>query len=96
MGVMAARWLERYRKDFSSYEAAAKIAAETIQETFSGVPIAIHSITARAKLPGSAARKIQRKNYGRPRSQMNDVIGARIITSYAQGVEEVVRRLKDR
>ena len=26
---------------------------------------------------------------------MNDVIGARIITSYAQGVEEVVRRLKD-
>jgi ppGpp synthetase/RelA/SpoT-type nucleotidyltranferase len=96
MGVMAANWLERYRKDLGTYRVAAKIAAEAIEETFSGIPIAIHSVTARAKSPGSAARKIERKKYGRPQSQMNDVIGVRIITSYAQGVEEVVRRLKDK
>lgn len=96
MGVVADNWLEGYRKDIDNYKLAAKIAADTLQEVFSGVPIAIHSITARAKIPASAGRKIRDKKYGRPQSQMNDVIGVRIITSYAQGVEEVVRRLKDR
>jgi ppGpp synthetase/RelA/SpoT-type nucleotidyltranferase len=89
-------WLERYRGEIETYQAAAKIAEEIIGDVFAGIPIAIHSVTARAKSPGSAARKIKRKKYASPQSQMNDVVGVRIITSYAQGVEEVVRRLKDR
>lgn len=96
MGPVAEKWLKEYRAAYPLYDEAAKIAASVISETVSGYPIAIHSVNGRAKKPGSATEKLQRKGYGRPKRQMTDIIGVRVITSYAQGVEEVVRRLRDR
>ena len=96
MGPVAEKWLKEYRAKYPLYDEAARIAANVIRETLSGYPIAIHSVNGRAKKPDSAAEKLQRKGYGRPKNQMTDTIGVRVITSYAQGVEEVVRRLRDR
>lgn len=96
MGPVAEKWLTVYRTEYSLYEEAAVIAADAIFEAVSGYSIAIHSVNGRAKSPDSAAEKVHRKNYGRPKSQMTDAIGVRVITSYSQGVEEVLRRLRDK
>jgi putative GTP pyrophosphokinase len=96
MGPVAERWLEGFKVNYSLYREAATIATDEIREALSGFPVALHSVTGRAKKPDSASEKVRRKSYGRPKSQMTDVIGVRVIASYAQGVEEVVSLLRDR
>lgn len=96
MGPVSDKWLSNFRAEHDVYKDAANIAVGEIRETLTGFSIALHSVYGRAKNPDSAAEKIRRKKYGRPKSQMTDAIGVRIITSYAQGVEEVVRRLRDK
>lgn len=96
MGPVAKKWLKSYRASYPLYKEAAALATDEIREALSGFPIAIHSISGRAKKPDSATEKVRRKAYGRPNKQMTDVIGVRVITSYAQGVEDVVRRLRDK
>lgn len=96
MGITADKWLEKYSAKFPIYKTAAKAAEAAVAESLVGLPVSLHSISARAKNPDSAAAKIKRKNYGRPQTQMTDIIGVRIITSYARDVEAVVSRLRDR
>lgn len=96
MGVVADRWLAEYRRTYADYERAAKRAAEAIAEVLSTTPIAIHMIDCRAKEPSSAAQKILDKQYGRPASQMTDVIGVRIITTYQHGVPQAVQRIRSK
>lgn len=96
MGPVAEKWLADFRTNHHLYCEAASIAVDEIRETLVGFPITLHSVYGRAKSADSAAEKVHRKNYGRPKNQMTDVIGIRVITSYAQGVEDVVRRLRDK
>jgi ppGpp synthetase/RelA/SpoT-type nucleotidyltranferase len=96
VGVEAEKWLATYTANYDVYVEAARLAERTIAETLNGYPIAIHSVTGRAKKPMSAAEKVSRKKYGRPRTQLTDTIGVRVITSYSRGVEDVVRRLRDK
>jgi len=95
MGVTAERWLETYSAKYPIYKIVAKAVEGAITDSLAGLPVSLHSISARAKSPDSVAAKIKRKNYGRPQIQMTDIIGVRIITSYSRGVETVASRLKD-
>lgn len=96
MGVVAERWLTSYRSSFPTYSEAAERASHIIGESLISRPIAIHLVTGRAKNPESAANKVRDKSYGRPSIQMTDVIGVRVITTYAHDVSEVVDRLRSK
>jgi len=49
----------------------------------------VHDVDARVKSSISLAQKLRRKKYRRPRQQMNDVIGVRVITYFRDDVERV-------
>lgn len=94
MGPTAEKWLQSFEARQLIYEEAAHLARDLVHEAISTRDVGIHSVTHRVKSVASAREKIERKAYGRPATQMTDVIGLRVITSYRRGVEEVASRLR--
>lgn len=94
MGVNADRWLTRYTSEYDEYEAAAEEVKTQISDALKGQSLNIHLIESRAKAPDSVAEKIERRGYGRPAQQFDDLLGARIITLFDHSVVEVVRKLR--
>jgi len=50
----------------------------------------VHAVTARVKTTQSLRGKLREKKYKRPRSQITDFIGVRVITYYRDDVDKVV------
>lgn len=96
MGIMAERWLERYRQEFKLYELAADEIESQVRQSLDGQTINVHLITARAKSVDSVSEKIQRQSYGRPGNQFDDLLGVRIITLFDHSVVDVVKRIRSR
>jgi len=96
MGVVADRWLVGYTSEYDEYKAAAKEVRTQIADALKGQSLNIHLIEARAKAPDSVAEKIERRRYGRPAQQFDDLLGARIITLFDHSVGDVVTKLRGR
>lgn len=96
MRETAKRWLDAYAVHRPLYEDAATLAAQLIGQSIADMPVFIHSVIGRAKSVESASAKVKEKGYGRPKSQLTDVIGVRVITAYALAVDLVINRLRDR
>lgn len=90
------KFLQRYRNEFSNYEAKAKELERFVGEILQGSNLEIHKVEARPKHPESAHLKLLRKQYTRPEVQLTDKIGVRIITYYSEDVDRVVDLLKPR
>lgn len=95
MGVVAEKWISSYRTDHQVYIDAALEIELQLKEALNGRALGIQLIRARAKDPDSAAEKIVRKSYGRPSSQMTDVLGARVITLTDAAARKASQRIRD-
>ncbi|MBT2586688.1 GTP pyrophosphokinase family protein [Arthrobacter sp. ISL-95] len=96
MGKLSERWLAAYRTNFSDYELAAAEVKSQIEDALRGSALNIHLIEARAKEPDSVAEKVERRGYGRPGQQFDDLIGVRIITLFDHSVGEVAKKIRSR
>jgi ppGpp synthetase/RelA/SpoT-type nucleotidyltranferase len=96
VGVTADRWLVAYTAEYEQYKAAAKEIQGQIADALNGNSLNIHLIEARAKTPDSVAEKIERRGYGRPAIQFDDLLGARVITLFDHSVADTVGKLKAR
>jgi ppGpp synthetase/RelA/SpoT-type nucleotidyltranferase len=91
---MADAWVDAYAKDFINVEAAAREVKQSITETLQGGALNIHLVETRAKSLDSVREKIERKGYGNPARQFDDIIGARVLTLFEHSVPETVERLR--
>lgn len=91
----AAQWLAAYEDLHAEYQAAAEAAKQQILDALAGNPIAIHQVTARAKTLASVRGKLRDKDYDNPESQMTDLLGVRVITTYEHGVAATVNAIRD-
>lgn len=96
MGVQAERWLAQYASEYEIYVRAAGEVRKQIEESLPLTSLSVNFIEARAKDPDSAGEKIQRRRYGQPGRQFDDLIGVRIVTLFDHAVPDIVDRLKGR
>jgi ppGpp synthetase/RelA/SpoT-type nucleotidyltranferase len=96
MGVVAERWIAKYRSNHDLYVKAAAEAKKQVEDALAGQSLNIHLIEARAKDPDSVAEKVERQKYGRPSQRFDDLIGVRIITLFDHSVSDVAKRLRPR
>lgn len=94
LAVIRRRFVDRYRRDFSEYEDMATLAKQLIESLLEGLTPRIHKIEARVKDPNSVNLKLFEKQYGNPARQLTDRVGVRVITHFADDVDEVVGKLK--
>ncbi|TNC16598.1 hypothetical protein FHE66_14565 [Georgenia sp. 311] len=93
-GVQAQRWLENYLTDYPLYCQAAEKARLEVHEALRGYVHGVHTVNARAKHPDSVTEKIDRKKYGRPARQFDDLIGVRVVLLNESSIADTVRRLE--
>lgn len=96
MGPVAEGWLRDYRLNFDAYRDAAKEVKKQLEDALAGRALGVQLIDVRAKEPDSAEEKIARKAYGRPATQMTDIIAARVVTLFDHTVTETVELLRKR
>lgn len=85
---IAATWADNYEETIDDYESAAEAARRAVLDVLRGGSIAIHQVTSRAKLPASVRTKLRSKKYVDPATQMTDLLGVRVITTYEHGVRD--------
>lgn len=88
------KFLREYRREFSEYRLRAEAAENFIKEILRDGHIEIHKIEGRAKDPAAVHLKLLRKRYKRPRLQLTDKVGIRIITYYSDDVDRIVEVLR--
>lgn len=96
MGVRADAWLDKYRREFASYRAAATEIEVQIIDALKGHSLNVQLVETRAKSPDSVAEKIKRRSYGDPARQFDDLLGARVITLFDHSVADAVKKLRGR
>jgi ppGpp synthetase/RelA/SpoT-type nucleotidyltranferase len=96
LSIQAKAFYRQYQTDFPGLEEAAKQLTHFIAEVLRGSNLDLHLVTARAKSAHSVLSKIRRKQYGAPRRQLTDDIGARVVTYYENDVDRVADLLRDR
>lgn len=77
------------------YEEAAGSLRDFLEERLSNENIPFAAVTSRAKSLESVRAKILQKNYKRPRRQMMDLLGARVILYRAADIDETVAYLSN-
>jgi ppGpp synthetase/RelA/SpoT-type nucleotidyltranferase len=95
-GVAARRFVTSYPARLSQLKLAAGQTEALLEELLGPEGFDIHLIEARAKAPASVAAKVLRKKYGSPSRQMTDLVGARVITFYADEVDPIALLLGSR
>lgn len=88
---------QKYRSKFLKYcqenESGMKLLASYYNHEISRLlrqnGVLVHDVDARVKSAISLAQKLRRRKYTRPHRQMNDVIGARVITYFRDDVDKV-------
>jgi putative GTP pyrophosphokinase len=87
-------YLDAYSSHYESYKAAADLGLKEVQKILDTLPFSVHLVTARAKDENSVRRKLRRKRYEKPSTQLTDLIGIRVITYYSDEVDQVADLLK--
>lgn len=83
-----------YREMRPELENAAKHLEEYVAVALQEQRILFHGVTVRAKAVESALRKVQKKKYQDPLSEIMDLLGARVFTYFRSDAEEVERVLR--
>ncbi len=95
---LLARKSDQFLRDYiqrkDDWQEAAKRARGLVEEIVNHSGLAIHGVTARAKGVASLRRKLHKKRYGDPSTDLTDVIGVRVITYYQDDVDRLVGCLK--
>lgn len=85
-----------YVQAFEQYRDFARAGQGYISQALADGGLVPHAVTARAKTPASLLRKLRHKSYGDPASQITDIVGIRVITSYRDEVDRGVEILHHR
>src|SRR2546426_985006 len=88
------RFLRSYEHDYSATCEAAEIARRLVEAAVREIGVFTHLVSSRAKTPDSLRAKLRRKKYTRPKQQVTDTIGIRVITYYRDDVDRVADRLR--
>lgn len=93
-GPMALAFLKRFPSNERGLTAQAQAVNRLLMDLLAGGTTTIHAITSRPKEYASALEKVIRKGYGRPKQQLTDLVGARVVTFYPTDVDRVVALLR--
>ena len=94
MGPVASKWLEGFQTQVDGFADAAELARGEVAEALKASHFAVNAITCRAKSVESTRHKINSQGIGRPSQLLRDLIGVRVITTFASGVDEAAGRLE--
>lgn len=86
------RWYEPLHPEFKRY---AKYLRDRISEFLDKHNFELHAVTARAKDLNSLRHKLFTKPYKKPRVEITDLIGVRVIVYYEADVDLVATRLRE-
>lgn len=86
--------LDWYTNAFPKMESAATEARSVIQTILDDANVETHAVQARAKQIDSLREKLLRKTYTKPKTQITDFIGVRVITYYADSVDRAAELVK--
>jgi ppGpp synthetase/RelA/SpoT-type nucleotidyltranferase len=86
-------FLEQYESDYLKYISISNQLEKLIREIILTTDIPFHLVATRPKTPLSLRLKILEKKYSNPVAQLTDKLGVRVITYYADGVDQVVDKL---
>jgi ppGpp synthetase/RelA/SpoT-type nucleotidyltranferase len=87
-------FMEEYPARFSSLQEAANEACDTIKRILRDTGAFVHVTSGRAKTLDSLRGKFRRKVYKKPKQQLTDLVGVRVITYYRDAVDVVAERLR--
>jgi len=91
----ARSFYDRYVAGYDDLVAAAALVEQQARTTLAPHNFELHLISARAKSPASALKKIRSKGYGDPRWQLTDQIGLRVIVYFENDVDRVAAALRE-
>jgi len=91
---VAREFLYGYSQDLLTFHSCARASEDLIRSVLKPENLAIHQVSARAKALDSMRLKLRRKCYSDPDAQVQDKIGVRVITYYAEDVDRVAEVLK--
>ncbi|MEM9257565.1 MAG: hypothetical protein AAGA91_19170 [Pseudomonadota bacterium] len=89
------KFLEGYEQQYPQFKREAELVRGLVLEIAERSGASVHAVRARAKSPESVRDKLRRKHYDRPESQLTDLIGVRIITTYSDEVDLVASKLRE-
>ncbi len=92
---IAERFLKTFEREKPIYDQASEQAIALINEVLVNSPAVIHAITARPKALPSLRLKLAEKGYWQPKRQLTDLIAARVVTYYKDGVPIVQEALSN-
>ncbi|MBI1894160.1 MAG: RelA/SpoT domain-containing protein [Candidatus Rokubacteria bacterium] len=95
MDSRSRRFIEEYERDLLETRRATAVAGELVRDVLLRREVLFYAVTHRAKTTESVRSKLIEKRYSRPRRQVTDVIGVRIITNHEDEIEAAVRALRD-
>lgn len=87
-------FLDEYERDFPNRKKIAISVENFLEKILSNCNVEIHLIKCRCKSPESVRIKIFEKEYKDPATEMTDVLGARVITYYAEDTDKIVEILR--
>lgn len=87
-------FVEAYAAELSRYVRAAIELEAVVINALKGVGVPIHLVTARAKEIASLRRKVRRKRYQHPATEVTDLIAVRVITYFGHDIDRVERELR--
>lgn len=91
----ARSFYDRYVAGYDDLVAAAALIEQEARAILAPHNFELHLVTARAKSPASALKKIRSKGYGDPRRQLTDQLGLRVIVYFESDVDRVAATLRE-
>lgn len=94
MATEAGKYLQWYAAEHPGAAAAAEQLEAFLAQTLADANVSLHQVSARVKSLESVRAKLLRKAYRRPRVQLTDRIGVRVIVYHGQDVDTVASLLR--
>lgn len=88
------QYYSAYCEAFDKYSNFAREGKALVAELLADGGLVPHAVTGRAKDPGSLLRKLRRRAYGNPATEITDIVGIRVITYFRDEVDRSVQLLK--
>jgi ppGpp synthetase/RelA/SpoT-type nucleotidyltranferase len=93
LGEASRDFFLEYRANLRKYAGAAHFAEGLVRDALRDQNFYVHQISARAKDPDSLLRKLRKKEYDDPATELTDQIAVRVITYYLDQVDPIVEHL---
>jgi ppGpp synthetase/RelA/SpoT-type nucleotidyltranferase len=87
-------FLDWYRREQADAHVAARVLGEFLRKTIAASEVFLHVVEARAKSVDSMRAKLLSKNYKNPRTELTDLVAARVIVYDARDVERAVDAIR--